>query len=428
VRDGITEFNRPIARDFPWPNPKLPVGFFPCNRTYEEREGNSYRNRGEAEKVSWAVDKLKRAGFRTEEIGVIAGYSAQVRYLRKMLAGVEVSSVDGFQGREKEAIIISTVRCNSVGNVGFLKDWRRVNVMMTRAKSALIVIGNSATLANEKATWIHWLAWAGERGVIDGMKKSQSPYGTYEKKLVQKSGIKRLEEEAARMGSSISNEPNKEIAAVAQPRAQEAQYPNPPSSTTTVPQINTTTPATTTPSSNNYQTSHYYQYNSSGSYQQQQYQQQYQYQQYQYYHQQQLHQQPTATTTSATTTSAPQGGNYQVPRGYYPQPPPTTTTTVAYSVNTSHHHHQQHQQALYQGSDRKYKAAPTTTSTGYDGKDGGGHRKRSRDDYDDRGGRSSSRRRDGGSRDGDDRSRRYSSSRSRDDYGSGGGKRYRNAY
>jgi ATP-dependent RNA/DNA helicase IGHMBP2 len=62
---------------------------------------------------------------------------------------VEFGSVDGFQGREKEAIIISLVRSNKTKEIGFLKDVRRMNVALTRARRKLIVIGDSATITGD---------------------------------------------------------------------------------------------------------------------------------------------------------------------------------------------------------------------------------------------------------------------------------------
>jgi superfamily I DNA and/or RNA helicase len=87
------------------------------------------------------------AGVPAAAIGVITPYSAQVRLLRGLLPDeVEVGSVDGFQGREKEAVVISLVRSNLGGNVGFLAETRRMNVALTRARRKLIVIGDSATI------------------------------------------------------------------------------------------------------------------------------------------------------------------------------------------------------------------------------------------------------------------------------------------
>jgi ATP-dependent RNA/DNA helicase IGHMBP2 len=85
-----------------------------------------------------------------EAIGVLAPYAAQVRLLREQLPipGLEIDSVDGFQGREKEAVVLSLVRSNSEGEVGFLADVRRMNVALTRARRKLLVIGDSATLSN----------------------------------------------------------------------------------------------------------------------------------------------------------------------------------------------------------------------------------------------------------------------------------------
>jgi predicted DNA helicase len=114
-----------------------------------EPDGESRRNPGEAERVHRKVSRLVDAGVAPADIAVITPYAAQVRLLRGLLpwAAVEVDSVDGFQGREKEAVVISLVRSNPDGEVGFLGDIRRMNVALTRARRRLIVIGDSATLA-----------------------------------------------------------------------------------------------------------------------------------------------------------------------------------------------------------------------------------------------------------------------------------------
>jgi superfamily I DNA and/or RNA helicase len=91
-------------------------------------------------------------GIRPEDIAVIAPYAAQVRWLRQQcpFRAIEIDTVDGFQGREKEAILITLVRSNSNSEIGFLADTRRMNVALTRAKRKLIVIGDSATLATNE--------------------------------------------------------------------------------------------------------------------------------------------------------------------------------------------------------------------------------------------------------------------------------------
>jgi superfamily I DNA and/or RNA helicase len=63
-----------------------------------------------------------------------------------MIHGLEIDSVDGFQGREKEAVVLSLVRSNLEGEVGFLADVRRMNVALTRARRKLLIVGDSATL------------------------------------------------------------------------------------------------------------------------------------------------------------------------------------------------------------------------------------------------------------------------------------------
>ena len=113
-----------------------------------EPDGLSKRNLQEAELVLRKVAELQDAGVRGRDIGVIAPYAAQVRWLRQNSPDerVEIDTVDGFQGREKEAVIISMVRSNAEGEIGFLADARRMNVALTRARRKLIVIGDSATI------------------------------------------------------------------------------------------------------------------------------------------------------------------------------------------------------------------------------------------------------------------------------------------
>ena len=115
------------------------------NREMHLKDSKSIINDLEADiSVSIAQDYLN-AGAGEDDIGIISPYADQVKLIQEKTP-VEVKTVDGFQGREKEIIIISTVRSNSHGNIGFLKDLRRLNVAITRAKRKLIIIGNANTL------------------------------------------------------------------------------------------------------------------------------------------------------------------------------------------------------------------------------------------------------------------------------------------
>ncbi|PVV03024.1 hypothetical protein BB560_002506 [Smittium megazygosporum] len=108
-------------------------------------ENNSKYNQNEAQLVVEYTTKLVDAGLKESEIAIISPYNAQVYAIRELLSakypGIEIGSVDGFQGREK-------VRSNSEGEVGFLSDYRRINVAITRAKRHLCIVGNSETLSN----------------------------------------------------------------------------------------------------------------------------------------------------------------------------------------------------------------------------------------------------------------------------------------
>lgn len=119
--------------------------------------GKNITNQFEATLTAQLVVSLLAIGVPGKEIGVITLYRSQLALLRQLFktAGitseVEIDSADRFQGRDKECVILSMVRSNEAGVVGdLLKDWRRVNVALTRARSKLIVLGSRQTLRNNE--------------------------------------------------------------------------------------------------------------------------------------------------------------------------------------------------------------------------------------------------------------------------------------
>jgi len=118
----------------------------------QRRGSTSYYNEGEARIVLRVVQNLLKLGLKAKDVGVISPYDDQVDHMRSLLwengvpNEVEIKTVDGFQGREKEVIVVSFVRSNSYREIGFLVDTRRLNVAITRPKVKLVVIGDSLTL------------------------------------------------------------------------------------------------------------------------------------------------------------------------------------------------------------------------------------------------------------------------------------------
>ncbi|KAK8088865.1 hypothetical protein PG997_003826 [Apiospora hydei] len=127
--------------------------------------GDSKSNENEAALAKQHVQKLVDAGVKPEDIAVVTPYNAQLALmapLKDQFPGIELGSVDGFQGREKEAIIVTLVRSNSEGEVGFLGEKRRLNVAMTRPKRSLIVIGDSDTVQKGSKFLKNWMEWLEE--------------------------------------------------------------------------------------------------------------------------------------------------------------------------------------------------------------------------------------------------------------------------
>ena len=135
-----------------------------CIDSHEEFVGDSFGriNKPEAELTLTTLEeyfrKIGRERILDEhiDVGVISPYRAQVQYLRRQIAKKEffkpyrrlitINTVDGFQGQERDIILISMVRANDEGQIGFLRDLRRMNVAITRARMKLIILGDSNTM------------------------------------------------------------------------------------------------------------------------------------------------------------------------------------------------------------------------------------------------------------------------------------------
>lgn len=162
LQNGVSAESRLLPEiEFPWPNPQRPTFFYICLGAEElSASGTSYLNRTEAGNCESIVTRLLKAGMLPEQIGVVTPYEGQrahvVSYMQRngsmrsqLYKDIEVASVDSFQGREKDLIILSCVRSNEHQGIGFLNDKRRLNVALTRAKYGVIILGNPRVLAKQ---------------------------------------------------------------------------------------------------------------------------------------------------------------------------------------------------------------------------------------------------------------------------------------
>jgi regulator of nonsense transcripts 1 len=181
LQNGITTQERIRKNvDFPWPVPETPMMFY-VNLGNEEisTSGTSYLNRTEASNCEKVVTRFMKSGILPSQIGVVTPYEGQRSYivqymqfngsLRKDLyKDIEVASVDAFQGREKDYIILSCVRSNEHQGIGFLSDPRRLNVALTRAKYGVVILGNPKILSKHPL-WHHLLVHYKEKAcLVDG--------------------------------------------------------------------------------------------------------------------------------------------------------------------------------------------------------------------------------------------------------------------
>ena len=172
LQNGVTEADRQLLttpgytgkEDFPWPVPNKPMFFYSITGMEEiSASGTSYLNRTEASYVEKVVTHLLRMGVTPAQIGVITPYDGQKKYVSEYMRrsgalasalyeAIEVASVDAFQGREKDFILVSCVRSSETQGIGFLSDPRRLNVALTRARLGIIVLGNPRVLS-KNALW-----------------------------------------------------------------------------------------------------------------------------------------------------------------------------------------------------------------------------------------------------------------------------------
>ncbi|CAK9088365.1 unnamed protein product [Durusdinium trenchii] len=193
-----TATHRPKIPGFPWPSEEVQVAFVECGALKGQEGGRSHENPEEAEALIMVLEHCLRQGLKPSQVGIITGYSAQQELLRRLWSQLaprlnlqakelRVDTVDGFQGAERDLILASTVR--SFFEVGFMRDPRRVNVMLTRARRGLIVFGNAPTLHTEMNTWKPWIEWMETRRVgvpletlkeqLDEQLRHQDQWETY---------------------------------------------------------------------------------------------------------------------------------------------------------------------------------------------------------------------------------------------------------
>lgn len=178
LQNGVTMQQR-LRRDvdFPWPVLDSPMMFW-SNFGNEEisASGTSYLNRTEASNVEKIITRFFKAGVQPGDIGIITPYEGQRSYVvssmqtngsfkKENYKEIEVASVDAFQGREKDFIVLSCVRSNDHQGIGFLSDPRRLNVALTRAKYGLVILGNPKVLSKHPL-WHYLLLHFKERNCL----------------------------------------------------------------------------------------------------------------------------------------------------------------------------------------------------------------------------------------------------------------------
>ena len=156
---AVLDSERPLTPSrFPWPSSGARILFVPCSEP-EDIGHQSKSNEGQAKSCKAVCELLTTPAvsspssqaalaYQSDQIAILTPYTRQKERLKSLLPGYDVSSIDGYQGREADIVIFVTTRCNVHYELGFLNDTRRLNVAMTRAKYAVVVVGDKPTLTS----------------------------------------------------------------------------------------------------------------------------------------------------------------------------------------------------------------------------------------------------------------------------------------
>lgn len=188
--EGVLQDGEGLNKKRPWHSYSCfgPFCFFDVDGIESQPSGSgSWVNEDEVEfitllyhQLAMHYPELKSSSL----VAVISPYRHQVKLLKDHFRStfgdqskevIDVNTVDGFQGREKEVVIFSCVRCNKEQKIGFVSDFRRMNVAITRARSAVLVVGSASTLKQDKH-WNNLVESAKER---DRYFKVPKPFTTF---------------------------------------------------------------------------------------------------------------------------------------------------------------------------------------------------------------------------------------------------------
>lgn len=175
----VARTNRKL--NIPWSNRRMPMMFLSISGKEKlGKDGTSSLNPMVADKCVEIVNMLLSTGVKAQDVGIITLYDPQRRYIINLIASIdesiEVKTVSGFQGREKDYIILCCLHSNSQNKLSYTAENRRINVAVTRARFGLFIIGNHEVLGAQRGPWRNLVNFYKERkclvqGPLDALER-----------------------------------------------------------------------------------------------------------------------------------------------------------------------------------------------------------------------------------------------------------------